>query len=80
MDNSQKQPGGLLVGTQQDPAPPGQRYGVPTLLLVRDRSGLLAFSSGGGADCGLPPLSLVLNAPGLAWGQGTQVYLKVGPS
>lgn len=43
---SQKQPGALLVG---DTASPGQRRGAPALLLVRDRSGLLVFSSRGTA-------------------------------
>lgn len=77
--NLQKQCRAVLDWTQQNPASPGQRYGAPTLLLSRDRSGLLAFSSGGGGGR-LPPLLLVMTAPGLALGQGTQLYLKVGPS
>lgn len=75
VDASQKQPRPGLFGLNRTRLLLARDVGLPHSFFCKTGWGLLAFSSGG-----MPLLFLVMAAPGLAWGQGTQLYLKVGPS
>lgn len=74
VDDSQKQPRPDLFGLSRTWLLLAT-WGSHTASVARLDGDRLHFPVGG-----LPLLFLVMAAPGLAWGQGTQLYLKVGPS